>query len=157
MKNKKNIYVLIPAVTIIWGIIGYKIYGALNPDDEYVNLNNNLVKFEPNPPPKKDTFTVKANYRDPFLGKLQKSVPKKTNKSKTKQVKPVVQFPQIVYNGMVAPKELGKQALFLLTINNKQQLLSIGKDVEGVKLLKGNSNEITISFLNTKKTISIKQ
>ncbi len=156
MKNKKNIYLLVPAVLLIWGIVGYKIYASLNSTNEVAIVDNNAIEFKPEVIKDVEKFSISANYRDPFLGKLVNNT-KKTSNSVKKKVKPIVIFPEITYNGMVSPKETDREALFLITINNKQQFLSVGKQIDGVRLLNGNSKEIIIGFQNNKKTISIKQ
>lgn len=156
MKNKKNIYLLVPAVLLIWGIVGYKIYATLNATNDVVMDDNNAIEFKPEEIKDVEKFSISVNYRDPFLGKLVNNT-KKISNSVKKKVKPIVIFPEITYNGMVSPKETDREALFLITINNKQQFLSVGKQIDGVRLLKGNSKEVTIAFQNNKKTISIKQ
>ena len=155
MKNKKNIYFLVPAVLLIWGFIGYKIYATLNLENDVLIVDNSDIEFKPEEIKEIEKFTIKVDYRDPFLGKLfTNKTPKKSIK---KEVKPIVEFPKITFNGMISPKEADRPTLFLIMINNKQQFLSVGKQVDGVKLLKGNNKEITISFKNNKKTISIQE
>lgn len=156
MKNKKNIYFLVPAVLLIWGIIGYKIYTTLNVENAVLMPNNSSVDFNPEKIKEVEKFTINANYRDPFLGKLITNKKVSSTPVKIKQ-KPTVIFPMINYNGMISPKEANRATLFLIVINNKQQFLSVGEEIEGVKLLKGNSKEIIISFQNSKKTIHIQQ
>lgn len=156
MKNKKNIYLLVPAVLLIWGIVGYKIYATLNATNDVVMVDNNTIEFKPEVIKDVEKFSISANYRDPFLGKLVNNAKKIGNPVK-KKVKPIVIFPEITYNGMVSPKETDRSTLFLITIDKKQQFLSVGKQIDGVRLLKGNSKEIIIVFQNNKKTISIKQ
>ena len=154
MKNKKNIYILVPAVLLIWGFIGYKIYATLNSTDVVAITENDLVDFKPEEIKEVEKFTISANYRDPFLGKL---FTKNTTKPVIKKPKPIVEFPKISYNGMVSPKEPDRPTLFLITIRKTQQFLSIGKQIDGIKLLKGNSKEVTISFQNIKKIVPIHQ
>ncbi|MFA5297538.1 MAG: hypothetical protein WC389_04945 [Lutibacter sp.] len=156
MKSKKNTYFLIPVALLIWGFIGYKIYASLNSNNEVEIVDNNAIEFEPEEIKEVEEFTINANYRDPFLGKLYHNE-KKSGSPVKKIVKPTVVFPVITYNGMVDPKEADRATLFLITINNKQQFLSVGKQIDSVMLLKGNSKEITIGFQNNKKTIPIQQ
>lgn len=152
MKNKKNIYFLVPAVLFIWGIIGYKIYATINPSDDTVMTKNTTLDFKPEEIKEVEKFTINANYRDPFLGKSEAI---KATKHVSNKIAPIIEFPSIIYKGMIAPKQSNRTTIFLVTINNAQQFLSIGKQVDGVKLLNGNSKEITISFQKTKKTVPI--
>ena len=154
----KNIYFLIPTVLFIWGFIGYKIVKTINPSGEMVITENNLVEFIPDKIKEVEKFTIKADYRDPFLGKLTtKKAPKKTSNQSVKRREPEVVFPDMVYNGIITPKETGRSVVYFVSINKIQYLLSIGKQVEGVKLLKGSSKEITVRFQNKNKTFSIQQ
>lgn len=155
MKSNKNIYLLVPTVLFIWGVIGYKIYTTLNPEDTIELAQNNIVNFKPAVIKEVEKFTISANYRDPFLGKsFIKKIQKTANKKKEA---PVIQFPQIVYRGMIAPKGSNQKEVFFVTINNTQQFLSVGKQIDGVHLLNGNNKQIIISFQNSKKTIQIQQ
>jgi hypothetical protein len=156
MKNKKNIFLLVPAVLLIWGIVGYKIYASLNSTNDVAIVDNNAIEFRPEVIIEVEKFTINANYRDPFLGKLYNNAKKSSNLIK-KNVKPTAVFPVITYNGMISPKQADRQTLFLITISDKQQFLAVGKQIDGVKLLKGNSREVTIAFQNNKKTIPIQQ
>jgi len=153
MKNKKNIYFLVPIVLFIWGFIGYKIYKVSYPSGEVLHIENTTTVFKPKEIKEAEKFTVNLNYRDPFLGKLRaKKSKKKSNRTK---VMPVA-FPQISYKGMLSSKKRNRSiAVFFVMINNKEQFLSIGEQIEGVKLVKGNGKEITISFKSIKKVIPI--
>ena len=120
-------------------------------------MNNTFSQFVPEEMKEVDTFTIQANYRDPFLGKLYtKNIPKKAKSNVKRTPIPTVIFPPVTYNGMIAPKEPNRPTLFLITINGKQQFMSIGKQIEDMKLLKGNDKEIIVSFKTLKKTIAIK-
>ena len=156
MKNKRNIYFLVVAVISIWGYIAYKMYASLNPEDAIIMPQNQIADFKPEKIKEIEKFTINANYRDPFLGKL--FTEKKSKKRNTSiKKKPIVVFPPIIYNGLIRPKESGRPILFLITINNQQQFLSVGKQIDGVKLLKGNDKEISILFQTKRNIIAIQK
>ena len=156
MKNKKNVYFLVIAVIAIWGYIGYKMYSSLNPEDAIITLQNQAAIFKPEKIKEIEKFTINANYRDPFLGKLFAEKKSKKRNTSVKK-KPIVVFPSIIYNGLIKPKEYGRATLFLIIINNQQQFLSVGKQIDGVKLMKGNDKEISILFKTKRKTIAIQK
>lgn len=156
MKNKKNIYFLIPAVLIIWGLIAYKIFSAVNPTADLNLVTNEHRSFIPDSLQAEIEFKLDLNYRDPFLGRIISKKPsanKKTSKHRVKKTE--IQFPSIVYNGLIKPKEKSRTTLYMVSINNKQHFLSAGTEIGGVTLLTGDDKEISIQFQKTKKQIPI--
>ena len=103
MKNKKNIYFLLPAVLVVWGLLGYRIFSAVQPKSINTDLNASQLAFTPHNFKESESFTIKADYRDPFLGTINKvhKKPKKRPKAKTEQ-EPKKPFPQIHYKGLVS-------------------------------------------------------
>ena len=98
MKKNTKTYLLITAVALIWGTIGYKILatGAADPIATPVVMGT----FKPLTQPKKVSFTVAADYRDPFLGTLTQK-PKKKGKRSTKPKTPPAPEIPILYTGLV--------------------------------------------------------
>lgn len=150
-KNAKT-YVLLGLVLIIWGIIGYKVVKTLSPDEEPL-LVSEPVSFEAKPLVKKDTFTLLANYRDPFLGTLPKSERKPSKKQVAKQP---VQKRNIVYSGLVSQSGSGN-SLFFVTIDGQQHLMSKKEDKDGVQLLSGSEERIKVRYNGITETISRSQ
>jgi hypothetical protein len=140
-------------VVFIWGFIGYKIYKVTYPSDELLQVENTAAVFKPKEIKEAEKFTVNLNYRDPFLGKFK--VGKTKKKSKKIKVIPIT-FPPISYKGMLTSKKRNKSvSVFFVMINNKENFLSVGEKVDGVKMLHGNKKEIKVSFKGIKKVISI--
>lgn len=138
----------------IWGIIGYRVYSALNPELPKIIPNTTINKnFKKISKAKKDTFSITLVKRDPFLGTLYspKKAIKKTSKSPKKVVKE--NLPQVNYHGNIA-KQGSKKKIFVISINGKQHLLKEGQKASDVTLLKGNSKEIFVRVNNTKKKIT---
>ena len=155
MKNKKNIYFLLPAVLIVWGILIYKVVSGLNPSEQHSQAIEPTGQFTPKSFKKTETFTIKADYRDPFLGTLQK---KKTTKTKRK-TSPVVEeesipFPNIIYKGIISPKNKNEK-VFLIIVNGQQHLFKSNTTFSEVKLLNGNPKDITVQFQDQKKTFPL--
>ena len=71
MKNDKLIYVLLPAVAIIWLIIGYQFYQAVKPEED--NSMGRAMITAPTEEAVAETYELQLNYPDPFL-KKQSSV-----------------------------------------------------------------------------------
>lgn len=147
MEKKKKRYLLLGAVLIIWGLIGFQIFQYLTPKEEKL-ISSKVTDYSPTiKQTKKKGYTISEYIRDPFLGGIYK---KKTRKTPVKS-KPMV-FPTITFNGMVKGD---KQKTFIITVNNQQEVLKVGQVFQEVKLVKGNSKEIKIRYKGNYKTISL--
>ena len=71
MKNKKNIYILLPAVILIWGLLGYRIFSGLKPSNT-AEEKLTVRAFKPQELKESEPFTISTDYRDPFLGTYKK-------------------------------------------------------------------------------------
>ncbi len=154
MKGKRNIYLLLILVLVVWGLIGYRILSTLNPDEEQVldavGVNSKVINVFK----EKDTFSIKASYRDPFLDKF---VNKKQQKSTVKRkVKPKIVVPEISlrYTGTLGGVNTVDR-IFYVYIEGVQYLMKLGDEIKGVKLIKGNAKEITIRNKRKSRTILI--
>lgn len=148
MKNKTKTYVLLILVLAIWGVIGYRIFSAVNPSTPEISQQHLDISFRPQTYHKVDTFSISTVNRDPFLGTLiveKKKIPKKT-RGKTIEWKP------INYHGTISKKDANPN-IFIVSIDGKQYLMKKGQVFNDVKLVKGNSNQITVSFQGIRKTI----
>lgn len=152
MTKQQKTYMLLFAALVVWGLIGFKIYKGLYGDDNQVTkVTSTNNKYTPKPISESKTYNLKADYRDPFLGKPP------TQKKKTKIVKRVAQnddipFPNIIYNGIV---EAGNSKSYTVTINGKQELIKVGEELHNVKLVRATSNKIVVRFQGKTKTIQL--
>lgn len=151
MKSKAKTYLLLIAVLSIWSIIGLKIVSTLNPDAPEVNQQENTVAFTPKNSIEADTFSIQPSERDPFLGTL---VAKKQESSKptTKTPKEALVWMPIVYHGTVS-KQDSKEKICVVSIDGQQNIMKIGQEMNGVKLLKATNTEILVGYKGAKKTI----
>src|ERR1051325_867816 len=155
MRNKKALYVLLPVVILIWGIIIYKFYKAFNSDEE---IQQNNFSFSSLSPVKTtvDTFSILADYRDPFLGKIAatpSSSDKPKNQTKVEKSKPEpIVWPAIIYKGMIKNQKTGKQ-LYLVTINNQDNMMKPGDVFAEVELKKTFKDSIIVLYRKETKTI----
>ncbi len=151
MKNKKNIYFLLPAVILIWGLLGYRVYSGLQPSTT-TNEELTVATFKPQELKETEPFTISTDYRDPFLGTYnKKSVIKKTSKRVEKIAK--VPFPMIVYKGMMSSQS--KKSVFIITVNGQQFLYKNRTTHNEVKLLKGNVKEVTLQYKGQRQKFKI--
>ncbi|MCD4665382.1 MAG: hypothetical protein K8R68_08925 [Bacteroidales bacterium] len=152
MKSKKSLYILLPAVFLLWGFIVFKIFyhlGDANDNPVYYNSVQKIAE-EDNVP---DTFSLVLDYKDPFLSKVF-DVSKKSNK-KVKQVKRVTNkiiWPEIEYLGRMINPRTNKSRISI-TINGKEKIFSPGEIKDEVLLVKSFDDSIYVKYLGEKKTI----
>ena len=141
---------LLALVLGIWGIIGYRIVSTINPSAPEVVGQGFEVAFKPKTNIELDTFSIQTVNRDPFLGTLLvKKKPKRTFK---KTMQPKVVWLPVLYHGSIS-KQNTKTKVFIVSINGRQNLMKIGQTINGVKLIKGNSNSVTLTYKRARKTI----
>lgn len=153
MKNKNKTYLLLAVVLVVWGILGIKIVGAINPEPNEDLTAVITEKFVPKAIKERDTFSIVANYRDPFLGTL----PKGTLKKKQKRVAPKKEkLPEktILYSGSIMDAQT-KKRIFFVSINGQQHMFSRNDAVDEVRLVSGNTNWIKVRYQGKTKTISL--
>lgn len=155
MKSKKSIYILLPLVLIIWGMLIYQFFSYSSPDEIEIDAEvPTVVNIEYNAP---DTTTIDASHRDPFTGKLEnsKSANKKVVKSNThsmnQDVAPQEQV-QIEYKGIVTDV-VNKNKVFMILINNQTFLMKQGDKEKDVELISGNNESILIKHRGKKTKI----
>ncbi len=142
---------LLGAVAMIWGIIGVKVFGALSFEPKTPMFAEN-INFKPKEVTQRDTFSILADYRDPFLGTMSASQ-KKTNTAKKAKVA-AVQFPNITYTGLITGQK-GKDHIFFVTINGNQHVMQKRSENDGVTLVSGTSKNIRLRYKGIVKTIPL--
>lgn len=140
---------MLGAVLMIWGVIAVKVFGVLSPETEIPVFAEN-VNFKPKEIIQRDTFSIVADYRDPFLGTVSAS--KKNTIKKTKR--PVVQFPNINYTGLITGQQ-NKDNIFFVTIDGTQYLMRKRDENNGVTLVSGTSKNIRVRYKGIAKTIQL--
>ncbi|MEO9510717.1 MAG: hypothetical protein ABJN84_03240 [Flavobacteriaceae bacterium] len=147
-KNVKT-YILVGFVLTIWGFIGIKVFRTLSPEPQAPVFAENL-NFKPKKVVQKDTFSIVADYRDPFLGTMATS-----NKKRAKKVKrPIVKFPNINYTGLITNQNT-KGNIFFVTIDGTQFLMQKSNENNGVSLVSGTSKSIRVRYKGIVKTIPL--
>lgn len=162
MKNKKLLYILIPVVLLVWGIIIYRIFNVVNGSNSNEVLKSSIIE-NVNNENLVDTFSIHPNYRDPFISKRAKKTISE-NKITSTITKPDVikkvsntapisnKWPSIVYNGLIKNEKSNKQ-LALVQINGQSNILQLGNVAEGVELTKIFRDSIEVKFNSEKRFI----
>lgn len=153
--NKKWIYVLAPACLIVWGLISYRIYDTIHADEpsesgsEIQPLISTTIEIN------SDTFSIKANYRDPFLDKAYVVQTKKkiTTKAQEKHPPKEVIWPMIEFNGTFKSKEVS-EVVAIIRINGREEFVRKGDEINGVELIAITEDKLVVEFQGEKRTIS---
>ncbi len=157
MKSKKSIYILLPIVLIIWGMLIYQFFSYTS--SEIIEVQEELPLFVKIDYKEPDTTALDVNHRDPFTGRLE-SAKEKSSISKVKTINtpkiktettPEVQT-QIEYKGIVSDVA-NKKKVFMVIIDNQTYLMKQGDKENGVELINGNRESITIKHKGKKKNI----
>lgn len=143
---------LLIAVLGIWGIIGYRIITALNPEIPEAISQDFAVNFNPKTNTEVGTFSVQTAHRDPFLGTL--TVQRNTNSRNTNRKK--INWPPISYLGVIKKQGATKQ-VFVVNINGQQHLLKLGQRMDSITLIRGNAKAIVMRYKIQQKTFNIVQ
>ena len=158
MKNKKLLYVLIPLSTIIWGMILYKIISVIKkpviiPEQFLVHSIKGCDSKQ------EDTFSIIANYRDPFLGELSKSYEQSeiNNTAPVKNVtlkQLVFNWPLITYKGLIENKKASHKT-GIIHFNNKSCLIREGDTLQGVSFFRLFKDSVKLKSGKQFKTVVI--
>lgn len=135
---------------LIWGIIGFKVIKALTHEPDIPPMQvtkSELVQIANT----KDSFSINADYRDPFLGTLPGT--KKKMAQRTIKKEPV-QKRNIIYSGLVTESSTGN-TLFFISIDGQQHMMSLKEEINGVTLVNGNDRQIKVRYGGQSETISL--
>lgn len=152
MKNKLLTYLLLVLVIIVWGLIFVRLFSS---NKEEIKIQSEINKKNAIDTSVLNTkYTLRLDYKDPFLG--QKNIVHVANKPKKKiKVKEPVQQEQIdvQYLGMINNKRQ-KSVLALIRLNGQEYYIAIGETMNGIELIKCNETTILLKKGNSKYTIS---
>ena len=151
LKNKIKTYVLFAAVIVIWATIGFQILSALNPELPENTEMTHVPDFRPMSIKEIDTFSVSAVDRDPFLGTITN---KEIAKAPIKKMSKPLKWKPLVYHGSIGT---GKEAVYIVTIGNKQRPMKKGQVMDTIELLGGDQKHIVLKSRHERKTITLKQ
>lgn len=149
MKNKKSIYILLPIVLMIWGMLIYQFFSFSAPEDSFENVP---VEFNIKPFKLKERtpFTINVAYRDPFLGKKYAPPVTNTNKrvvgiKKQPKLEETLVWPTIHYKGMISDVKK-KQTLFMMVIDDQNFYMKKGDTENEVFLKDGDKESVYVKY-----------
>jgi len=161
--------VLLPAVLIVWGLVAWRIYDGLNPEEENFQANfssGSQTYFEA----ATDTFQLMANYSDPFLDRSlikfgskrpatgSTGQPQNQQKRPKPQQKPItqrkMQWPEVVYKGFIKNHGSGDQQA-VLSVNNRENIMRQGDVFQSVELLAISKDSVEVRFGGEEKRLGL--
>ncbi|MCB0401207.1 MAG: hypothetical protein KDD41_03930 [Flavobacteriales bacterium] len=158
-KKKKIVYIMLPIILLVWGYVFFQFFSFFSSSPNYAKADSDItVDIDEI---QADTFSIVANYRDPFLGDQKikvtsghSSQTQKSNKQKPKQVTPVSEkkWPALQYKGMIKNNQ-SKARVGILNINGHEQLVKEKQILSDVTVLEINKDFIQLQFQNEKKTL----
>jgi hypothetical protein len=160
MKNKKLTYFLVVAVLVVWGLIIYRIVGAIDTGDDTTGFMPALTKKEPfnDYTLPKDTSKLSLNYRDPFgLIQFKDTVKLVSHERTVRNVSiatPPMNWGFIRYAGYIRNPG-SKELIALVQINGKSANMRVGDVVDQVKLIKNMQDSVKVLFNGKTKFITI--
>lgn len=158
MKNKKLSWILLPAVLAIWGMIGWKVYAAMNGEDEVFANNVPQTSLYSDTSVVPEDYTLSLNYRDPFFEPQQKPKTVSTNVKKTEtpsvqtSAPQVTQWPSVSYGGLVRQTQSGKTVGFLI-INGSSHFVNAGDVAGELTVVKMWSDSVEVKFAKESRRI----
>ncbi|MPM04079.1 hypothetical protein SDC9_50349 [bioreactor metagenome] len=166
LKGKKSLYILIPSVMAVWGLIIYRV--VLYQKD---SNDSNIAVYEPVLSARdstKDTCKMIWTYRDPFLDRQADRLTEqefdfsdgnnnfssniKIGTYKAPEPEKKVQWPAISYHGLIKNKSNGKMVA-VFNINKRQYLLSENQSAAGILIESADNKRAVVQFDGETKTI----
>jgi len=143
-------------------VILYRIFSGFNDDGNSVVDNDFLPALTINPS-KIDSFSIVADYRDPFLGNMKfqtlakpiekkEEIPPKTIPFHEVLKKDKDIWPAIVYGGVIKNQSSNKE-IALIKINNGEKLMVVGDIAEEVELLSVYKDSIGVIYGGEQKYV----
>ena len=149
-------YILLPVVIIVWGIIANRLVKYIKQDTPVSPAEiSEEIRFKPENF-KQDTFSIVANYRDPFLGAFAvehppvSSLPKAPSPPKPVVVKNI-KWPVIAFKGLIKNHE-SQKIYGMMTIDGKLRSVLVKDEILGIKVLDIQRDSIGVVFNNEKRS-----
>ncbi len=152
MKNKKALYVLLPVVVVIWGLIIFKVFSYTNEEPEfspYSKTNIGKDKGEV----LQENFVLDLNYEDPFKTKvgIRKTTTAENYKPKIKSNR-AIRWPEIKYYGIVRNEKTARKVVSV-GIGGRSYLMKEGEEKEKVRLVRVYGDSVLAKFKGEERVL----
>ncbi len=155
-------YLLAGVVLLIWGLVVYRIFSAVNEEEaSFMPSAPPLASSRPKGETLSDTFELIADYRDPFLGKMSASGDPAPIRRAVVRKKPVLQatpappvdWSFIAFLGTIRNKQ-GHKEIGLFRIRGQEVMMSAPETRGDVSVLKVGKDSAWISYQGIKKALT---
>lgn len=157
MKSKKSIYLLLPLVLGIWGLVGYRVYKMTRPDNSFA-LNPVYKDRDSNEFNYQQRISLLLQYADPFL----KEIPDATSEQVQNEFaalfttnpapeKPKLVWPEISFKGVLSGNE---RRLAVLEVDKKRYLAATGDSILQLQVMKLYPDSIILEYNHEIKCFS---
>lgn len=151
MKNKKTLYILIPSVALIWGLIIWKV---IDFSSDGSDLPSDGIHFTETLEVDSSRYELKTDYRDPFLRRARPSTYKPSSqpekrennirKVDVKSMKGPVRPEELVYRGVIACEE---ERIGLLEVGPQKRLVKEKSLVGEYEIISVENDSLRISYM----------
>lgn len=164
MSKKVKLYLLIVINLIAWGYVGYRIYGALQGNDDLLMEESNMPIKKISEDVKEESVVLMLNYADPFLkggdyskenkvkitstsNSLPNQSPKTVQVVKVKKIESSVPSLDIKYIGLIKNNDKGTQTA-MISINGKSYFVKAKDKVDDLFVLDITSTQLKLKSGN---------
>lgn len=157
MRNRAVTYFLLGTVLLVWGGIFFKVFATFFSQEKNVYKLPIRKTVETSVDYEMAVYSIKADYRDPFLGNSSSIVEedflkpaskpgkKRTKKIETKPVVAPVDWSFFKYLGLIKNSGNGKK-IGLVSIRNQEVMIEEGREYDGLKCLKYYKDSIIVIY-----------
>lgn len=151
LKNKKLVYLLLPLVLIIWGLIFYRIYTNLHGKQVNSSFRKQVTK-EIDVSNNEEKPKLSLNYPDPFLKSASGGTVKtKVSHQPTDEHSQPINWPMITYRGMVRSEKQKAKVMGFLRVGTKDLLVHKGDVAHELTVLRIAKDSIQLENLGKKR------
>ena len=151
LKNKKLVYLLLPLVLLIWGLIFYRIYTNMHGSQVNPSFRKQAVK-EVDVSNKEDLPKLSLNYPDPFLkNALGTAVQKQANHQHTEENSQSINWPMITYGGMLSSEKNSHKVTGFLRVGTSDMLVHVGDFTHELAVLRIAKDSILLENKSEKR------
>ena len=151
MKSKRNQYLLLGLVLLIWGVVLWR-FVSFTDHDEVAIVPISVGGTGSTLSESKKSYTFHLNYRDPFL----KASRMEETPEPSKPVVPIphrfIRLPEVKYHGLVSG---GKQKTGIMQMQQKSTMIKEGEEVGPYKILKLSQEQLTLWHEASDSTVVI--
>lgn len=148
MKDKKSLYLLLPLVLLVWGLVAYRFWDISS--EKSVGAPKKTNSLQKPLEQAKEKPRLLLNYSDPFLNVRKKKKQQNLASAAPSLTPKQLLWPSVQYKGMIQNK---RKQIALLNINGKEYMLQKGEAQLGLRCLDIQKDKIVLLFGKEKRVL----